>query len=134
MYIFTLIKTEITSSDNELITSYLKSFPLLFYSKTNIQGLSLEDILNQENRLKENGALLSQYNSIYQYNINLTIKYVKHLSRLRLRILLTDQLFLWIPNYFELHYKCMSSLMEEEGYLPQNVRVYIAIMVFYILI
>lgn len=86
--------------------------------------------MNQDNRLKENGTLLSHYTSIYQYNLNLTIKYVKQLSRQRQRILITDQMFLWIPNYFELHHKSISSLMEEDGYLPPNVRVYIAIMVF----
>ena len=122
-------KIDVDKKNYEMITCYLKYFPSLFDDKCKIGGLKLKDIISLEPRLKENGVLLSQYNSIYQYNMLITLKYVKQLSRNRLRILLTDQLFLWLPNYFDLHHKTMTYLIDENGYIPNLYCIYIAIMV-----
>ena len=122
---------DLLNSENEMITCYFKSFPTLFKDNYEIEGLKLNDILNYELKIRQNGELLSQYKSIYQYNMTLSLKYIKQLSRQRLRILITDQLFLWLPNYFELHHKCLTSLLDEDGYIPNKYRIYIAIMVFF---
>ena len=112
-----------------MVTCYFMSFPTIFKSDCHKGDLNLDEILKQDLRLKDNGELLNNYHSIYKYNLNITLRYIKELSRQRMRILLTDQIFMWLPNYFDLHYKCVNILLNEDGYIPKNYRNYIAIMV-----
>lgn len=111
-----------------------KDLPKIFSKKTYNIPNSLEELLNENIELKEEGDLFLFYKPVYPFNKD-KIKEILILNRInRGKLYLLENLCFLFPEYLEMNYSTFGTLMCEEGYLPISWRYFLAIMVFIYLI
>lgn len=88
----------------------------------------MQEICKERLVLKEIGELATE-KSKYNIDKEKAIKLVKKISIEKGRLLLHEKIFLWFPDYLDINYRMINSIMNEKGYLSIPCRYYIAIMV-----
>ncbi len=106
-----------------------KDLPRIFSKKTYNIPDSLDELLNENVELKEEGDLFSFYKPVYPLNKQ-KLKEILVFNRInRGKLYLLENLSFLYPDYLEMNYSTFGTLMCEEGFLPITWRFYLAIMV-----
>lgn len=97
------------------------------FANESARNLSLEEICKEKHVLKEIGELATE-KSKYKIDKDKAVRMIKKIASERGRLLHHEKILLLFPDYFEIYYKSLNVIMNENGYLPITHRYYIAIM------